>query len=311
MILHPEGVPQSSMQGAGRMSRVGLGKRTILKGGLNGFAKRRFDEGVAGGARVDAVRGQPFLIDTAAIGKDGIVVHQDVVVLRGGRADPRVESVDKVRFGKLWRGKRWPVEGSSRRKRGENHLDLAFASDLGHDREILLDGGKRRACEIVQATRDDDDARAQLNDLSVEAREHVERGVAGQSAIDDLQTGELIWRLESGPLGGDGIAHEGDAWRGTRFAAWIGEVNREEHRGEREQKKQRQTAVRSDRLGDGCGRHGWRWPDQVLGASGIRRPRTPVASKSAFPTAGATVMMGVSPAPAEGMSLRSRRTASI
>src|SRR2546426_9308704 len=39
--------------------------------------------------------------------------------------------------------------------------------------------------------------------------------------------------------------------------------------------------------------------------------RSPVASKIAFPTAGATAMIGVSPAPADGISLRSSKIASI
>ncbi len=48
-----------------------------------------------------------------------------------------------------------------------------------------------------------------------------------------------------------------------------------------------------------------------LGMSGRLRRRTPVAAKIAFPIAGATAMIGVSPAPAEGRSLRSSRTSSI
>ncbi len=53
---------------------------------------------------------------------------------------------------------------------------------------------------------------------------------------------------------------------------------------------------------------------QVLtpfGASGRPLRRTPVASKTALPMAGAMPSMGVSPAPADGMSFRSIRTASI
>jgi len=41
------------------------------------------------------------------------------------------------------------------------------------------------------------------------------------------------------------------------------------------------------------------------GAMGSERTRCPVASKMAFPTAGAIPMMGHSPAPADGSSLRS------
>ena len=48
-----------------------------------------------------------------------------------------------------------------------------------------------------------------------------------------------------------------------------------------------------------------------FGTSGKSFSRMPVASNSAFPTAGAIAMIGVSPAPADGMSFRSRRTASI
>jgi hypothetical protein len=46
-------------------------------------------------------------------------------------------------------------------------------------------------------------------------------------------------------------------------------------------------------------------------SSGSERIRVPVAMKIAFATAGATATIGVSPAPAEGMSGRSRRTTSI
>jgi len=45
-------------------------------------------------------------------------------------------------------------------------------------------------------------------------------------------------------------------------------------------------------------------------AIGIDRSRLPVAAKIAFPTAGASATMPVSPAPAEGRSLRSSRTTS-
>src|SRR5258707_12910499 len=48
-----------------------------------------------------------------------------------------------------------------------------------------------------------------------------------------------------------------------------------------------------------------------FGTSGKLLTRIPVASKSALPTAGAIAMIGVSPAPADGMSFRSRRIASI
>src|ERR1700730_9242458 len=48
-----------------------------------------------------------------------------------------------------------------------------------------------------------------------------------------------------------------------------------------------------------------------LGASGRVFRRLPVASKIALPMAGATAMIGVSPAPAGAMSLRSSKIASI
>ena len=48
-----------------------------------------------------------------------------------------------------------------------------------------------------------------------------------------------------------------------------------------------------------------------LGTIGRLLRRMPVASKMALPMAGATAMIGVSPAPAEGRSLRSSRIASI
>src|SRR5579863_5148668 len=47
-----------------------------------------------------------------------------------------------------------------------------------------------------------------------------------------------------------------------------------------------------------------------FGTKGSALRRVPVASKMAFPMAGATAMIGVSPAPADGRSLRSKRTAS-
>ena len=47
-----------------------------------------------------------------------------------------------------------------------------------------------------------------------------------------------------------------------------------------------------------------------FGASGRLRSRVPVAAKIAFATAGARPMIGVSPAPAEGRSLRSSSTVS-
>ena len=47
------------------------------------------------------------------------------------------------------------------------------------------------------------------------------------------------------------------------------------------------------------------------GAIGSERTRCPVASKMAFPTAGAIPMMGHSPAPADGRSLRSTSTLSM
>lgn len=47
-----------------------------------------------------------------------------------------------------------------------------------------------------------------------------------------------------------------------------------------------------------------------LGIIGSDRRRMPVASKIAFPTAGARVKIGDSPAPADGRSLRSIRTVS-
>jgi hypothetical protein len=48
-----------------------------------------------------------------------------------------------------------------------------------------------------------------------------------------------------------------------------------------------------------------------IGTSGRERRRTPEASKMALPMAGATAMMGVSPAPAGARSFRSIRMASI
>src|SRR5204862_7676811 len=47
------------------------------------------------------------------------------------------------------------------------------------------------------------------------------------------------------------------------------------------------------------------------GAMGSDRRRPPVAFKIALPTAGASPTSGVSPAPAEGKSLRSTRTTSM
>lgn len=47
------------------------------------------------------------------------------------------------------------------------------------------------------------------------------------------------------------------------------------------------------------------------GASGSERSRTPVAWKMALPIAGAMAMIGVSPAPAEGISLRSIKMVSM
>ena len=46
------------------------------------------------------------------------------------------------------------------------------------------------------------------------------------------------------------------------------------------------------------------------GSSGVTSDRMPVALEMAFPIAGATQTIGVSPAPAEGKSLRSRRIVS-
>src|SRR5262249_60961682 len=46
------------------------------------------------------------------------------------------------------------------------------------------------------------------------------------------------------------------------------------------------------------------------GTIGIQRSRTPVAARMALPTAGAMPMIGVSPAPADGRSLRSTSTTS-
>ena len=48
-----------------------------------------------------------------------------------------------------------------------------------------------------------------------------------------------------------------------------------------------------------------------LGTSGSERSRTPVALKIAFAIAGARPIIGHSPAPAEGRSLRSSKTVSI
>src|SRR6266550_9532605 len=47
------------------------------------------------------------------------------------------------------------------------------------------------------------------------------------------------------------------------------------------------------------------------GAKGSDRSRIPVAEKIAFPTAGASPTIGVSPAPADGKSLRSSISISI
>src|ERR1051325_6099101 len=52
-------------------------------------------------------------------------------------------------------------------------------------------------------------------------------------------------------------------------------------------------------------------PFKPFGSIGNERRRIPVALKTALPTAGARPTMGVSPAPAEGRSLRSMRTTSI
>src|SRR5450756_1012732 len=49
----------------------------------------------------------------------------------------------------------------------------------------------------------------------------------------------------------------------------------------------------------------------LLGAIGMFRRRVPVAAKMAFPTAGARPTRPVSPAPADGRSLRSTKTISI
>ena len=54
-----------------------------------------------------------------------------------------------------------------------------------------------------------------------------------------------------------------------------------------------------------------RQPAIPFGTSGSARSLTPVAAKIALPTAGARPTMGVSPAPADGRSLRSRTTISI
>lgn len=65
---------------------------------------------------------------------------------------------------------------------------------------------------------------------------------------------------------------------------------------------------------DGAGtvrdRRAWSAPAQPFGKSGSARRRSPVASWSALASAGASATIGVSPAPAEGRSLRSRSTVS-
>ena len=62
-------------------------------------------------------------------------------------------------------------------------------------------------------------------------------------------------------------------------------------------------------LDDGCPCGSWLLTP--CGAIGSERRRTPVALKIALPIAGAIATIGVSPAPAEGRSLRSRSTTSI
>src|SRR5207247_7191374 len=85
-----------------------------------------------------------------------------------------------------------------------------------------------------------------------------------------------------------------------------------------------ELAVSLHQLRDLDGRHGGRGPRVAPGVDGLLhaasflsgnrgrdRRRVPVAAKTAFATAGAIAMSGVSPAPAEGTSRRSMRTTSM
>src|ERR1700730_17977801 len=60
-----------------------------------------------------------------------------------------------------------------------------------------------------------------------------------------------------------------------------------------------------------CCQSTWLYVWTPLGANGRAFSRLPVASKIALPIAGAMAMIGVSPAPAGAISLRSSKIASI
>src|SRR5439155_23554754 len=62
----------------------------------DGFAEQGFHSGIARSAGMYAVGGHSFLVETMFIGKGGVVIDEDVVVLRHERANPGVESGDEV-----------------------------------------------------------------------------------------------------------------------------------------------------------------------------------------------------------------------
>lgn len=195
--------------------------------GGDGLAKERLEKPVGIGGGMDTVGGEAGAVITTVVGERGVDVEERVVILTGQGFERVVQGADLILSGE---GGRHELAGRRRAGRwdgDQDDLDVVLTSGLSHAGKIIFNGWDRRPCEVVDAAEDYDHARAELGDVVIKAREHVNCGVAGKTVVDDLQAGDMAGGLERGPSGNDRIADKDDAG----FAAGLLTRAGGEHRG--------------------------------------------------------------------------------
>ncbi len=104
---------------------------------------------------------------------------------------------------------------------GEDDFDSAGAGDVGHGGEVVFDhlrgGGAGVAGDVVGAGEDEDGGGVEMDDVLLEADEHLRGGLAADAAVDVGLAGEEGSGVGlAAPAVGDGVSVKDDARLGGR-----------------------------------------------------------------------------------------------
>lgn len=191
----------------------------------DGLLGEGLHDGVAGGVGVDGFVGGELGAHAAfGGGEGGVIVEEDEVLGLCVGGEPGVELAN------LGGGENAGTPGVTvgGEDGGEDDADVGCLGDIDHGAEVVLDGGHWLNagvhCDVVGSGEDDHGGGEEMDDILLEADEHLRGGLAGDAAVDIRAAGEEGAVIGTAtPAVGDGVSEEDDALD-ARPGGWEGFV---------------------------------------------------------------------------------------